>query len=143
MPIFFDPLPPGAHDGLDPCRAFGKPKNPITRVIRTLKLIRTAFDTADANVKKNIDVVIKAITVMHGTRTESYVCSLIVGTDLHNVVRISLSAKQCDFVLGLFGMNVMDGSVLEVTDKWLLEPVLLLVLCVGGALGDGWGGEVL
>ena len=130
MPIFFDPLPLGAHDGLDPCSGFGKPNNPITRVIRTLKLIQTAFSTASANDKKNIDVVIRAITVMHGTRTESNVYSFIVGTDLHNVVPIRLSAQQCDFVLGLFKINVTDSSVMELTDKLLLEPILLQVLYV-------------
>ena len=130
MPIFFNPLPPGTHDGLDPCRGYGNPNNPITRVIRTLKLIQTAFSTASANDKKNIDVVIKAITVMHGTRTESNVYSFIVGTDLHNAVPIRLSAQQCDFVLGLFKTNVTDNSVLSLTDKMQLDPILLQVLYV-------------
>ena len=130
MPIYFDPLPAGSHDGVDPCNGFGKPKNPITRVIQTLKLIRTAFSTASANDKKNIQVVIDAITNMHGTRTESNVYSFIVGTDLHGSVSITLSGQQCDFILELFKTNVTEKSVLSVRDKIQLYHILLQVLYV-------------
>ena len=125
MPIYFDPLPAGSHDEVDPCKGFGKPNNPITRVIQTLKLIRTAFSSASANAKKNIQMVIDAITNMHGTRTESNVYSFIVGTDLHGYVPITLSGQQCDYVLELFKTSVTEKSVLSVTDKIRLDPILL------------------
>lgn len=130
MPIYFDPLPAGSHNELDPCNGLGKPNNPITRVIQTLKLIQTAFSSASTNDKKNIQVVIDAITNMHGTRTESNVYSFIVGTDLHSAVSITLSGQQCDFVLELFKANVTGKSVLSVTEKIQLEPILLQVLHV-------------
>ena len=130
MPIYFDPLPSGSHDSVDPCGGFGRPNNPITRLINVLKLIKAAFSPASANDKRNIEVVIKAITVMHGTRTESNVYSFIVGTDLHNVVPITLSAQQCNFVLELFKMNVTEKSELSSADKIQLQPILLQVLYV-------------
>ena len=99
MPIYFDPLPPGSHDSVDPCDGFGKPNSPLTRVLQTLKLIRKAFSSASANDQKNIEVTIKAVTMMHATRTESGVYNLIVGTDLHNVIPITVSTQQCTFVL--------------------------------------------
>lgn len=130
IPIYFDPLPSGSRDSVDPCDGFGEPNNPITRLIKTLKLIQAAFSSASANDKKNIEVVINAITVMHVTRTESNVYSFIVGTDLHNVVPITLSAQQCEFVLDLFKMNVTEKSELPLVDKMKLEPILLQVLHV-------------
>lgn len=130
MPVYFDPLPAGSYEKVDPCNGFGKPNNPITRVIQTLKLIKTAFSSASANDKTNIQVVIEAITNMHGTRTESNVYSFIVGTDLHNAVPITLTGQQCDFVLELFRTNVTEKSVLSVTDKIQLDPILLQVLYV-------------
>ena len=130
MPIYFDPLPPGSYDSVDPCVGFGKPNSPLTRVIQTLKLIKEAFSMASANDQKNIDVVIRAITLMHGTRTESGVPNLIVGTDLHSVVPITLSVQQCTFVLALFKTNVMENSELSIVEKMQLGPILLQVLYV-------------
>ena len=128
MPIYFDPLPLGSHDEVDPCNGFGKPNNPITRVIQTLKLIKTAFSSAPANDKKNIQAVIDAITNMHGTRTESNVYSFIVGTDLHNVVPYTLSGRQCDFIIGVFKTNVTEKSILSPAEKAQLDHILLQVL---------------
>lgn len=130
MPIYFDPSPSGSHDEVNPCDGFGEPNNPITRVINTLKLIQTGYTAAPANDQKNIQVVIDAITVMHATRTESNVYSFIVGTDLHAVVPITLSSQQCEFVLELFKTNVTEKSVLPITDKIHLDPILLQVLYV-------------
>ena len=130
MPIYFDPLPPGSHDSVNPCDGFGKPNSPLTRVLQTLKLIQKAFSSASANDQKNIEVVIKAITMMHGTRTESGVYNFIVGTDLHNVVPITLSAQQCTFVLELFKTNATENSELSMHDQMQLGPILLQVLYV-------------
>ncbi|KAF6233324.1 hypothetical protein HO173_008448 [Letharia columbiana] len=130
MPVFFDPSPSESHDKADLCAGFGKPNNPITRVIQTLKPIKTAFASASTNDKKNTQVVIGAITIMHGTRTESNIYSFIVGTDLHNVVPITLSSHQCDFVLELFKTIVTDKSILSIADKIQLDPILLQVLYV-------------
>lgn len=80
MPVFFDPLPNRANDEEDPCDGFGKPNDPITRIIHTLRFIKTAFSAAPANGKTLFKGVIKAATVMHGTRTESNGYSFIVGT---------------------------------------------------------------
>lgn len=130
MPIYFDPLPPGSHDSVNPCSGFGRPNSPLTRVLQTLKLIKAAFASASANDKKNIEVVINAIMMMHGTRTESGVYSFIVGTDLYTVVPITLSAQQCDFILELFKVNVTENSELSIAEKMQLEPILLQVLYV-------------
>ena len=130
MPIYFDPLPPGSHDSVDPCDGFGRPNSPITRVLQTLKMIQKAFLSASANNRRNIDVVIKAITMMHATRTESGVYNFIAGTDLHGVVPITLSAQQCTFVLELFKMNVTENSELSLSDQMQLGPILLQVLYV-------------
>ena len=130
MPIYFDPLPPGSHDSIDPCYGFGKPNSPLTRVLQTLKLIQKAFSSASANDQKNIEVVIRAITMMHATRTESGVPNFIAGTDLHNVVPITLSTQQCTFVLELFKTNVTEHSELSVFDQMQLTPILLQVLYV-------------
>ena len=130
MPIYFDPLPPGSHDSVDPCDGFGQPNSPLTRVLQTLKLIQNAFSSASANDQKNIEVVIKAITMMHGTRTESGVHNFIVGTDLDNVVPITLSTQQCTFVLELFKTNVTENSELSISDQMQLGPILLQVLYV-------------
>ena len=130
MPIYFDPLPPGSHDSVDPCDGFGQPNSPLTRVLQTLKLIQNAFSSASANDQKNIEVVIKAITMTHGTRTESGVANFIVGTDLDNVVPITLSTQQCTFVLELFKTNVTENSELSISDQMQLGPILLQVLYV-------------
>ena len=130
MPIYFDPLPPGSHDSVNPCSGFGRPNSPLTRVLQTLKLIKAAFSSASANDKKNIEVVINAIMMIHGTRTESGVYRFIVGTDLHTVVPITLSAQQCNFILELFKVNVTENSELSIVEKMQLEPILLQVLYV-------------
>ena len=128
MPIYFDPLPSGSHDQIDPCAGFGRPNSPLTRVVQTLKLIQKAFASASANDQTNIEVVIKAITMMHATRTESGVYNYIVGTDLHGVVPITLSAQQCNFILQLFKENVTEKTELSIVDKMQLQPILLQVL---------------
>ena len=130
MPIYFDPLPPGSHDSIDPCDGFEKPNGPLTRVLQTLKLIQKAFSSASANDQINIEVTIKAITMMHATRTESGVYNFIVDTDLHNVVPITLSTQQCTFVLGLFKTNVTEKSELSISDQMQSGPILLQVLYV-------------
>ena len=128
LPIYFDPLPAESDDSVDPCDGFGEPNSPLTRVIQTLKLIQKAFSSAPANDQKNIQIVIDAITVMHGTKTESNVASLIVGTDLHNLVPITLSVAQCTFVLELFKTNVTEKYVMSIADTIQLGPILLQVL---------------
>ena len=57
--------------------------------------------------------------------------------DLHGSIPITLSGQQCDFVLELFRTNVTDKSVLSVTDKIQLDPILLQVLYVAlwGTIG--------
>ena len=130
MPIYFDPLPPGSHDSVDPCHGSGKPNSPLTRVLQNLKLIQKAFSSASANDQKNIEVVIKAITTMHSMWTDSGVYSIIRGTDLYDVVPITLSTQQCTFVLGLFKTNVTENSELSIFDQMQLGPILLQVLYV-------------
>ena len=130
VPIYFDSLPPGSHGSVDPCDGFGKPNSPLTRVLQTLKLIQKAFSSASANDQKNIEVVIKAIAMMHATRTESGVYNFIVGTNFHNVVPITLSTQQCTFVLGLSKANVTENLELSISDQMQLGPILLQVLYV-------------
>ncbi len=127
MPIYFDPLPSGSHDSVDPCSGFGEPNSPLTRVIQTLELINSAF-SASANDQKNIQAVITAISGMHRSGTNSRKFRLLKGTDLANEVPITLSAQQCNFVLGLFKKNVTEKSILSITDKTQLEPILIQVL---------------
>ncbi len=129
MPIYFDPLPSGSHDSVDPCSAFGKPNSPLTRVIKTLELINNAF-SASANDQKNIQAVITAISGMHRSGTNSRTFRLLEGTGLANEVPITLSAQQCNFVLSLFKKNVTEKSILSITDKIQLEPILFQVLYV-------------
>ena len=90
MPTYFNPLPSECSDSINPIHDLGRSNNPLTDVLQTLELIETAFSSASANDQKNIQVVINAITMMHGTRTESGVNRLIVSTDLYNVCLIKL-----------------------------------------------------
>ena len=130
MSIYFDPLPPGSHDNVHMYRGYGMPISPLTRVLQTLKLIQKAFSSASANDQKNIEVVIKAITTMRATWTDSGVYSIICGTDVYDVVSITLSTQQCTFVLGLFKTNVTENSELSIFDQMQLGPILLQVLYV-------------
>ncbi|KAL2047634.1 hypothetical protein N7G274_000676 [Stereocaulon virgatum] len=131
VPVYFDPLPNDSSDSVDPCDGFGKPNSPLTRVLNTLKLIKTAYAlSGTASEKLNIQATINAVTMMHGTRTESNVKSFIVGTDMDAIVPITLSNRQCEFVLELFSKNVTAVDELGVGDKAMLDPILLQVLYV-------------
>lgn len=64
----------------------------------------------------------------HGTRTETNDYNFIAKKDLHEVVPITFSGQQCEFVLGLFSKNVMSVEVLGVGCKAILDSILLQVL---------------
>ena len=136
--LYFDPIPTDSNDSVDPCNGWGKPDRPLTRVLNTLKLSKTAYaSSGTAKEKLNIQATIDAVTMMYGTRTESNVKSFIIGTDLDAIVPITLSNRQCEFVLELFSKNVTSVDVLGVGDKAMLDPILLQVLYVTlwGAIG--------
>jgi hypothetical protein len=129
VPVYFDPLPTDSNDSVDPCDGFGEPNSPLTRVLNTLKLIKTAYaSSGTVREKLNIQATINAVTMMHGTRTESNVTSFIIGTDLDAIVPITLSNQLCEFVLELFSKNVTSVDELGLGDKAMPDPILLQVL---------------
>ena len=92
--LYFDPLPADSHDSVEPYAGLGKPNSPLTRVLRTLTLIKTAYaSSGSARERLSIQAVIDAVTNIYRTRTESNVYSFIAKMDLHRVVPITFSGR--------------------------------------------------